>query len=557
MSVKQIRENGSATERWLLAAALIIIVLLANNARYLPLYPDEIAYKIFLERFFLNGGFKQSLTPYCTQGFLADIPLPLIPAAIFWSALRWFGSGWLSYRLVPLAALGATIGLLTVNGWRKGDVGIWRTLLLIATGPAVYGLVILRPEILTLFGGLVLFLLARRLSEPASTSTILVSTVISLFVFSLVAFVHPKALYLSPLLLIGLYFGSCGIKTNKYRLVLFGCMTLVAFSLIISALSLHQLQFLTCPEVPAIERNMSIQSVNIVDAILRPCRFLSTLKIAFSAETFSATITQVQFKPNYPFNYLPDSISGDLLTNITNVAILAGLASAIIYIMVKFFLLACTSRDTKTRKELILIAALGAGFGTPMAFNLTRYWYEIAFMIGGITLLAALIRPIPLSWSGLRPFQPAFDIVAGIGTFIIAILTLVVIQTLLTPKLMKGFEGPGVTIFTDQARVAVAVSNLLVKYKIETSEPIILDDNTYETLSSHPVVIPITYLGKAFPSVDLLKATLARNGVHFSLTACNVTSILTALKWKLLEETGGVDGKSFCLFTDKDGPAAR
>src|ERR1035437_5353409 len=145
----------------LLLSILVFLVLVICQARLLPIYPDEVAYKIFLERFFLNGEVKQSLTPYCMEGFRAHVPFPLLPAAVAWSALQTLGIGGMSFRLVPLVALGGTIGLLVLNGLRRGDAGIWRPLLLLGLGPALYGLVILRPEILVIFTGVVLFFVNR------------------------------------------------------------------------------------------------------------------------------------------------------------------------------------------------------------------------------------------------------------------------------------------------------------------------------------------------------------------------------------------------------------
>lgn len=46
---------------WIMALLLLAITLVAS---LLPIYPDEVAYKIFLERYFINGGFKQTVTPY-------------------------------------------------------------------------------------------------------------------------------------------------------------------------------------------------------------------------------------------------------------------------------------------------------------------------------------------------------------------------------------------------------------------------------------------------------------------------------------------------------------
>ena len=137
--------------------AFLVLVITIYSASHLPIYSDEVAYKIFLERYFLNGGFKQSVTPYCAEGFLVNPAIPLRPAAVLWSLIGYFGEDWISYRILPLLSLMIIISTLIYNGLKNNVGTAWPSILLIGIGPAIYGLVIFRPEIFILLGGLILF----------------------------------------------------------------------------------------------------------------------------------------------------------------------------------------------------------------------------------------------------------------------------------------------------------------------------------------------------------------------------------------------------------------
>lgn len=535
----------------LLLSSLVLLVLLICQACLLPIYPDEVAYKIFLERFFLNGEVKQSVTPFCMEGFRAHVPLPLLPAAVAWSALQTLGIGWMSFRLVPLVALGGTIGLLVINGLRRGDAGIWRPLLLLGLGPALYGLVILRPEILVIFAGVILFFVNRALASQRCVGAVVALILLNAAIFCAIAYVHPKALYLAPLVLLGMILGCLNLATALQRWGLLAVGLTLMVGLVSSALSLHRLQFLVCPEVPAIQSDINGQSVNLLAVFSDPKKFSETLQTAFSRETWSKTIEGLQFQTSYEVNYLPPVQKLDGTTNWVNGLILIIFAIALAYIILKILRVGMR-RSWAERKELALICALAAAFLFPAVANLTRHWYETSFLVGAVAVIAALLYPIKTS---TRPLGPAPQIANGItGTVLVigAALSFLATRTYLSEPLNAGFVGASAFVKADPGAVSRVVASTVAKFKIDPSQPIIIDDMTYGPLRSHPIVVPITYFGRAVSRFDVLAASLRKYSVHVSLTACDTTEALKKIGWSTREEILDKESHTlFCLLTDE------
>jgi hypothetical protein len=539
----------------LLLSFLVLLVLLISQACLLPIYPDEVAYKIFLERFFLNGEVKQSVTPFCMEGFRAHVPLPLLPAAVAWSALQTLGIQWMSFRLVPLVALGGTIGLLVLNSLRCGDAGIWRPLLLLGLGPALYGLVILRPEILVIFAGVVLFFVNRTLASQHRAGAVTALILLNAAIFCAIAYVHPKALYLTPLVLLGMIFGCLNLATALQRWGLLAVGFMLMVGLVSSALSLHRLQFLDCPDVPAIQDILRKQSVNLLTAFSDPEQFSDTLQAALSSETWSNTIEKLQFQADYEVNYLPANEQFDGMANWVNGLILIIFAVALAYIVLKILCVGMR-RSWAERRELALICALAAAFLFPAVANLTRHWYETSFLVGAIAVIAALLYPIKISE---KPFGPALLIangIAGTALAIGAVMTFLVIRTHLSEPLKTGFAGTSAFVKADPGDVSRVVASTVAKYGIDPRQAIIVDDMTYGPLRSHPIVVPITYLGHAISRLDVLATSLRKISAHVSLTACDETEALKKIGWSTREETFDKDGGTlFCLLTDESQTA--
>jgi hypothetical protein len=64
----------------LLLAAFALTLASSTNA-------DQVSFKMFLERFFITGGYRQGIIASCGDGFLVAPPVILLPAAALWAFL--------------------------------------------------------------------------------------------------------------------------------------------------------------------------------------------------------------------------------------------------------------------------------------------------------------------------------------------------------------------------------------------------------------------------------------------------------------------------------------
>ncbi len=99
--MRQMR-NFNYLEQIAMVIAIGILLWGLSSALQLPIYPDEVAYRIFLERFFINGGFKQSVTPYCTEGFMVAPPCITSPLICIMGGIKLISRGVL---VIPLCSL--------------------------------------------------------------------------------------------------------------------------------------------------------------------------------------------------------------------------------------------------------------------------------------------------------------------------------------------------------------------------------------------------------------------------------------------------------------------
>jgi hypothetical protein len=160
----------------------------------LPIYPDEVAYRILLERYFQTGGYKQSLLPYCIEGFQVTPPHLLKLSAIFWSFLGQINTAF-EYRIVPIITLALTLGSLFWFASRNYLRAAPWYLLLFMLGVPVYALVIIRPEIFILFSFAILAISGLFIAKHGNShpnANLLVAVGVSLL-FILVSYIHPKA----------------------------------------------------------------------------------------------------------------------------------------------------------------------------------------------------------------------------------------------------------------------------------------------------------------------------------------------------------------------------
>ena len=247
-------------------------------ASQLPLYPDEVAYRILLERFFISGGYKTSLTPYCTEGFQVVPPHLLKLSAYFWSCLSHINST-ITYRFIPETLLLVSVGSLYWFVSKYGKVINPLFLSLFLLGVSIYGLVILRPEIIIAMALVLLTisgLYISRIESPRPNVSLSIAILVTLL-FILVSYVHPKALYLilPTVVVLGLIVQK--VFHSPVRVVFLGIMIYIVLLTTYDSVHIHQLGYTSYDAFPEVEKVMKSMSVNILDIFHAPTNFMTDL----------------------------------------------------------------------------------------------------------------------------------------------------------------------------------------------------------------------------------------------------------------------------------------
>jgi hypothetical protein len=577
---------------------VISIVLVAVGLTFFaPIFEDEISYKMFLERFFITGGFQQTLMPFCSDGFMVRPGALLIPAATFWSIISWFGSSWLSYRIIPyLCLLTIYIGLI-VHNVRKGERDFWPLLLLMTLGPVLYGLVMLRAEILILSFGMMLYVLARYMLSARSGIWLCIYSSAMLLLFSLITYVHPKALYLSAIVVFSFVMAAANLKSGFCRLIYRGVFVIGAVLIIHTSIDLFKTDFLAWKCVPVFERWLGKQSVNPMDIFTARDEFREDVKLAVFAHISPNTFTRTRFEKSYDINFLPDKESTNGFDALANVLIEATIIFFITYIILKTIACIRFLKDEGERKQFYLVVSVMLSLFIPFLLNIAGHFYEVSFFVCALMISAGLLWPFKASFlwplkmdktkkkqffvtssimillsvpvigyflyvfvtrgtvsnnfsseisfllfglmilaASLLPFEAKlseqseisghskYRSCLSLAFYVYMMITAVLCVTLdycnFTKAFIGGYEGyaeGGGQSFIAVDRIALEkrIQQALSDASISETEPMIMDDLTYDAVRKHPIVMSVNFLKVVSPSE--LKLCLDKYHVRYGV----------------------------------------
>lgn len=102
--------SGLASIDWRVGLAALIAVNLAVAA-FVPIYIDELVYKLASARTLFERGAQISLYPQCPDTFVTRVPLPLLPGGVVY-ALVWQNLTLLGMRFVSILMFGVWLVLL-------------------------------------------------------------------------------------------------------------------------------------------------------------------------------------------------------------------------------------------------------------------------------------------------------------------------------------------------------------------------------------------------------------------------------------------------------------
>ncbi|MDO9399222.1 MAG: hypothetical protein Q7T79_00830 [bacterium] len=463
----------------------------------MPLYPDEVSFRLNGARLFVDDGLQYGLYPACASNFKATHPI-FYPVAAFYAILDSLPE-WEGIRFIPFISLFLSV-LVALSIISKSRFGRASGIFLIGfIGVSGSGLILSRPEWVLLVHGmacLVSFyvLLVHRRSE------LIICLVISglTFVALLSLYLHIQGAIFIPLTMLPLVLYSFKSDISQYA----RSLTVTAIFIILIGVwaSIQQFHF-RCSELPALEHFIS--AMTIAGAYNEKGLLQS---VVFLLDKCWRYIGQFQFKEVYDVNYLPSAIpvskAGQYVVKLINASItfllLVNLFCSFsianysgVLIVKKLFIsangLTIRERLYSSSPYLFIFFAIGALLGLfvyDAATNFYRSFY--------LNLLMAITNGIVLSFSAskLRWVLRQIGVISLLTCFCSTILTFEIIR----PKIQSGQVGPSLALDTDWGRVRADVNQLKQACDInDKTTKIMMDDMTYDALKQHSHLISFTY----------------------------------------------------------------
>ena len=472
---------------------LISLCLAIAIGAKLPIYPDEIATRILIERYFFSGHYKVSLTPYCSEGFLILQNGILLISAIFWSLLPKINLDYL-YRGFPVFIFLLTIAITFLKQKSIKEIRNPWFLLLGIQGAGIYSFIIIRPEVFIAFFIAIIFCVGLHIIDLKNNlphrALICFYCVIIFLVYALACFVHPKSLYLILPILVIYYFIFDKIGRANYLNLFISFILILTLFVAYESVALHSLSINSCKFFPEIEKIMKAQGVNALQLFNDPQSFFSGFQNTISFDRLKRSLFQASFKKAYDINFLPPTPRNFFVC----VVILVNYATLLFALFFSFYFFAKALICKVFDKRLVLLVSVLLVDICFFIFDTTKNWYNInleVFIIGLIIFWQT--NTTNNFYSKSRNVLFSFVKKLKLLILISILLSIVVNYFYVYKKFDKGFESVGFS-----ADLNLNDFNSFIRanfsYEFENLQlPLIIDDLTYNSFFKHTRIYAVTY----------------------------------------------------------------
>lgn len=461
----------------------------------MPLYPDEIAFRLLTSRYLVDGATNFGIFPCLSNA--RTIPIVFRPIAYALSVAD-VELAWSMVRFAPLAgvllALGATLTILLY----RGAVAVALMTAAGFIGVAGSGLVLSRGEAPILFlslACLVGYIIITRRHVPLvlSAAFLIASTSAALVAF----FVHVQALILAPIVILTIV--ALIARTDRRGLWALGGLSIL---LVIAGAWASLSSKNGCTEYPSIALFFAKSEF---PGLVRYEGFAGVQNYLW--EKLPRYAGQFIFKTSYEINYLPgikETFFGDWLP-VLNAAIQSAVILNFILAVVATIITGATIAMTFSRKRpwgerLNVVTGMPAPYlflGLTGHLALLIYDVPTAFYRSfHIHLMLILLNCLALSM--LRGKSAALLWPVGIASMVISLCSAFISSSEMRSKFAGGWAGPSISLKTDWSMLRSQIAGVAQSCNIQAADSgIVIDDLTYDAMKRHPHLIPITYTGFA------------------------------------------------------------
>ena len=474
-------------------SAYLVTLYVASG---LPVYPDEIAARLDHARIGYDFPYKTALAPMCKHAMLVYPRLWYVPAWVEWSL---YGKiqNLLHLRMIGLFGsvllLGLLVGKLSQNYFKR-RVPIHTNIVflmmclgfvlgVLCIGVMPFFLVTLRYE-QTMLCCLVIQVILFSLPLKNIHERIF-AVIIYFFSVSILLYQHPKALFLTPILLIVGWRLFSHFKI-AISVVLGGVLVLMI------GVNYHiWVQMVDCAASPNVAALYSASTVNLQNIWHHPGLFLS--EVGQSILNFKRELAHLRFHANSEIGYLP-SITMTWTVRLFNKVLFFNYGVLVLSILI--LSVRAYYQDLRQKKvitsHLLLLGILFCAF-LNFVLNLCKHWYDAGYLWA--LLVCAIVVYLAAHRAWILKQKATYFIM--IYVLLVGIFSQFILLTHYWQPFREGFAGPSISLHHYDANKNEQILqklSLLCQIDRTKARYLILDDATYFYFQQAPYPLAITYL---------------------------------------------------------------
>jgi hypothetical protein len=494
---------------------LVLIVggfaVTAITAYFSPIYPDEIAARIWLSRLVYDFPERINLYPTCVSAFSQPLPVTwVVPSFIEWAihgnienyrTLRLIGVLFALFGMAMLAAVlpisafeiftDKSNGEKTRFTWKRLLYSFGFVTLLFSTGVLPIFLFSNRQEQLILPAiilGVYLFIVSKRENDAVWKTAVIISSYF--LALSLILYAHPKGIFLTPFILLVGYKLIQNIKNCGLQLL----FAVISIAHIIVAYVMWKNSFL-CPETPQLEILLRSFSIDPATLLYNPHAFIQQLQQ--SLMNFERYLHQLGFQAATDANYLPAFPLGPY-AKLANVFIHLNFVIAFFTILVllplRYYWIDVRSRSFVTINATLFVLLVCLIISA--LFNIPKNWYDAGYLYVGLMIIWIFF--IGENFRGI--FQRPIGRIIFIYLACVALLSQAVFIHRYLPAFWDGYAGPSISVVNyDHSKMLEELTAASRACDIDParSKKVIVDDYTYLYFhkSRQPMAISYIFYG--------------------------------------------------------------
>lgn len=476
----------------ILCMATVCLVLI-RFAYAIPIYPDEINWRVIFTRIREQGGSYFHYTLSCKPDYPIQVPWYVVPQLYILSIFRdlntffWFRFPQFIYLIIFYYSVYRYLNAKTSISSNGVLILIIAIFLITSSNIGLVWMLSSRPEVMILVPiGFIFYIFSR---SPKSSDLLVL-----FFLWGLACVAHPKAVYLAlPIIHIVFHLS----KTIKTKLFFFAVVVAYAFGISNYA----YLFIINCISEPALENRYLSYNANPLNIFLNPVYFYNEFISNFPGQwsnLLTRAPSQLIFRNGYDINHIPGVQVGavELVLN-SFISVFYYLIVIASILILPFLYLTTFFKGNRSAQIIYSIAAVVIVW---ILFNRTTNSYDVHlwFQLLIVVNLTLLFQRYVVSHNSIRIF--------GLSSLLFAIIFTFSYYS--NVFIVERQKWSGIDAGPNASKIFFNKDNLLLINDFQKSfcnhnDYLLFDDRTFMALKDVPTSRPFTYFMVPFIDHDV------------------------------------------------------